>query len=539
MDNNYYNRLQKKRGTEFYGGRSPQNEILFGFDTDTSKGQGTPALQSSFMQGLYRSKPNFSSLNYSPIDEKSYSAIYGNFSDPQLRNFSSLNPSNRQPQIGVANNRKGLMTSSNRQTPIGIANDGVKQTGTGGTPTPPNFRNNLLNYLVSPQGKGMAQGLLEASGYSKTPVSFGQALSRGMQRSNEAQAQAQASQLAQDKFNYQKEQDILNRSLEYAKIKPASVPALQQNIRRMLEARNLKPGTPEYDIAFAGEIEKYLAKSNSSTTTINMPEDKGDVKTYELAATSFDNSGQELQKTTNIAITQNTNIDNMMRLIRNLDEGDFGTFGGLKLQLQQMAKQLGVNTDDLSDKEAFFTLAGDFVMSQIAKTKGAISNKEMAYFEMISPGLSRSKQGNILQLQLAKAVNQFNIDIMKKRTQFELDAAKKGLNSVEMKNEWNKMYLDIVENDNSILGTLEKKMENNIINTAIEDLGAENLLFNVRNEKDLDQVKTQINTYYDNFGETPQDYKLVGYTQEGHPQIMVDLGNDRYELRTVTTDMRN
>ena len=31
-----------------------------------------------------------------------------------------------------------------------------------------------------------------------------------------------------------------------------------------------------------------------------------------------------------------------MRLIRNLDEGDFGTFGGLKLKAQQMAKQLGV-----------------------------------------------------------------------------------------------------------------------------------------------------------------------------------------------------
>jgi flagellar biosynthesis/type III secretory pathway M-ring protein FliF/YscJ len=109
-----------------------------------------------------------------------------------------------------------------------------------------------------------------------------------------------------------------------------------------------------------------------------------------------------------------------------------------------------------------------------------------------------------------------------------------------MKNEWNKMYLDIIRNDNSILGTLEKKMENNIINTAIQDLGgAENLLFNVRNESDFNQVKTQINTYYDNFGEKPQDYKLVGYTQEGHPQIMVDLGNDRFELRTVTTDMRN
>jgi len=519
--------LQKKG----YQGRSPYDEYFYHEGTSVSRDFMRDQRQRKM--GNKEANRNYSALNYAPINDKNYSAVYGYSSDPQLRNLSVLNPSNRQPGLGIAN--QGLM-SSNRQP--GISNN--NRTSTGGTPTPPNFKNNLLNYLVSPQGKGMAQGLLEASGYSKTPVSFGQALSRGIQRSNEAQAQAQASQLARDKFNYQKEQDILNRSLEYAKIKPASVPALQQNIRKMLEARNLKPGTPEYDIAFASEIEKYLAKSNSSTTTINMPEDKGDVKVYELAATSFDKSGQKLQDTTDIAITQNTNIDNMMRLIRNLDEGDFGTFGGVKLKLQQMAKQLGVNVDDLSDKEAFFTLAGDFVMSQIAKTKGAISNKEMAYFEMISPGLSRSKQGNILQLQLAKAVNDFNISIMEKRTQFELDAAKRGLNSVEMKNEWNQMYLDIIQNDNSILGTLEKKMENNIINTAIEELGgAENLLFNVRNESDFNQIKTQINTYYDNFGETPQDYKLVGYTQEGHPQIMVDLGNDRYELRTVTTDMRN
>jgi len=520
--------------TPFYGGRTPITPSASGISgrrIEDPRQSGTGVARGMF-NGVPQQQRSFSALNYAPINDKNYSAIYGNSSNPYIRN-NLTTPSNRQPGLGIAN--QGLM-SSNRQP--GMSNNN-NRTSTGGTATPPNFKNNLLNYLVSPQGKGMAQGLLEASGYSKTPVSFGQALSRGMQRSNEAQAQAQASQLARDKFNYQKEQDILNRSLEYAKIKPASVPQLQQNIRTMLEARGLKPGTPEYDIAFAGEIEKYLSKTNSTTNTITMPTDKGDVKIYELAASSFDKSGEKLQQTTDIAITQNTNIGNMMRLIRNLDEGDFGTFGGVKLKLQQMAKQLGVNVDDISDKEAFFTLAGDFVMSQIAKTKGAISNKEMAYFEMISPGLSRSKQGNILQLQLAKAVNDFNISIMEKRTQFELDAAEKGLNSVQTKNQWNKMYMDIIQKDNSILGTLEKKMENNIINTAIEDLGADNLLFNVRNEKDLDQVKTQINTYYDEFGETPQDYKLVGYTQEGHPQIMVDLGNDRYELRTVTTDMRN
>ena len=277
--------------TPFYGGRSPKQEKLYGFNSliypngkKPTKHSGSLGEMSIFnpldLENRTANKRSFSALNYAPINDKNYSAIYGYSSDPIKRNNLLTTPNSTD------NNRPNTyINPSNRLAkPIGT------NTGTGGTPTPPNFRNNLLNYLVSPQGKGMAQGLLEASGYSKTPVSFGQALSRGMQRSNESQAQAQASQLARDKFNYQKEQDILNRSLEYAKIKPASVPQLQQNIRTMLEARGLKPGTPEYDIAFAGEIEKYLSKTNSTTNTITMPTDKGDVKVYELAATSFDKS---------------------------------------------------------------------------------------------------------------------------------------------------------------------------------------------------------------------------------------------------------
>ena len=82
----------------------------------------------------------------------------------QPRGFSSLGQQmNAQNQMGMANRKPT---------------------------TPPNYRNNLLNYILSPSGQGMAQGLLEASGYSTRPVSFGEALSRGMGRSREAQRYA-------------------------------------------------------------------------------------------------------------------------------------------------------------------------------------------------------------------------------------------------------------------------------------------------------------------------------------------------------------
>jgi len=86
----------------------------------------------------------------------------------QPRGFSSLGQQmNAQNQMGMANRKPTTPPT-----------------------TPPNYRNNLLEYILSPKGQGMAQGLLEASGTSFKPVSFGEALARGMGRSTEAQRYA-------------------------------------------------------------------------------------------------------------------------------------------------------------------------------------------------------------------------------------------------------------------------------------------------------------------------------------------------------------
>lgn len=89
-----------------------------------------------------------------------------------------VNPNNRVP------NRMSGMMPSNRQPQMNQFNNKSRSN------TPPNFKNNLLNYILSPQGKGMAQGLLESSGYSTKPVGMGEAFARGLARSNEAQASA-------------------------------------------------------------------------------------------------------------------------------------------------------------------------------------------------------------------------------------------------------------------------------------------------------------------------------------------------------------
>lgn len=51
------------------------------------------------------------------------------------------------------------------------------------------MRNGILNFLQSPQLGGMAQGLLQASGPSQTPIGWGPALAQGMQIGNQLQQQ--------------------------------------------------------------------------------------------------------------------------------------------------------------------------------------------------------------------------------------------------------------------------------------------------------------------------------------------------------------
>ena len=191
---------------EFYGGRTP----LF-----NRTGVGAVRMEDPRQSGVGMVRGMF---NGQPQQKRNFSA---------LNQPSRYNVSQRQPNIAIAN--QGLMStpqSSNRQSGISTANNRLPTINNQSrSTTPPNQKNNLLNYIISPQGKGMAQGLLEASGYSNNPVSFGQALSQGMARGNEAQARADEQAYKKQLFDFQKQQfqysqgqDAIKNELELQKI---------------------------------------------------------------------------------------------------------------------------------------------------------------------------------------------------------------------------------------------------------------------------------------------------------------------------------
>ena len=84
---------------------------------------------------------------------------------------------------------------------------------------PPNqLGQNLLNFATSGSGQAFAQGLLDKSGYSTIPVSFGEALASGMKSMNEYNQITKAQEFEQEKFDYQKTQDTLANEIALLQI---------------------------------------------------------------------------------------------------------------------------------------------------------------------------------------------------------------------------------------------------------------------------------------------------------------------------------
>ena len=148
----------------------------------------------------------------------------------------------RQPGISIANNRAPIVQGNARQ-----------DTAT------PNLKNNLLNYISSPKGRGMAQGLLEASGYSEMPTSLGQALALGMQRGNEAEDRALTKENAEfTKLLKEKEMAIAENKEERQGIVFDKALLTDENVKEIFSSLN--PDDFENDKEYYSQVAKNLIK---------------------------------------------------------------------------------------------------------------------------------------------------------------------------------------------------------------------------------------------------------------------------------------
>jgi hypothetical protein len=353
-----------------------------------------------------------SGLNY-PINTNQMNQAVSNYSAlNQPSNYSAMR------QAMTANNAYGGYTPPiqpvnfvDRQAKSRLANQRAVAPATTGAKTPPNWRDNLLNYVLSPKGQGMAQGLLEASGYSETPISFGQALAMGMQRGTEAETAAAASQLAKDQFAFQKEQFaetkaqnavanfLANKQID-VDLQKALKPQLS-SFTKSLMAAGIDPASPQGIAMLEAELTK-------ATTSITMPPDE-----KEEQKTRGKYAGEQVNKMEDDAEMALDNLQNYDAIEMLLPMFETGAFSESIMGINKIGQRFGMDLNfggEIGAAEAIRGLTGKLVMNTLADFKGAISDSERQFAKDINIGLGMSKDGIRSLIAINRKIYQRQID---------------------------------------------------------------------------------------------------------------------------------
>ena len=351
-------------------------------------------------------------LNY-PINTNQMNKAVSNYS--ALNKASPYLARTNQPMQEMANVRRvqpqgysslgGQMSAMGLPMPTGQAK---KRTA---DKTPPNWKDNLLNYIVSPKGRGMAQGLLEASGYSDVPITFGQALSMGMKRGTEAETAAAASQLTKDQFAFQKEQFAETKSqnavANFLANKQIDVD-LQKALKPQLSSFTKSLMAAGIDPASTQGIAMLEAELTKATTNITMPPDE-----REEQKTRGKYAGEQVNKMEDDAEMALDNLQNYDAIEALLPMFETGAFSESIMGINKIGQRFGMDLNfagDTGAAEAIRGLTGKLVMNTLADFKGAISDSERQFAKDINIGLGMSKDGIRMLIAINRKIYQRQIN---------------------------------------------------------------------------------------------------------------------------------
>ena len=191
------------------------------------------------------------------------------------------------------------------------------------------------------------------------------------------------------------------------------------------------------------------------------------------------------------ATNQNSELNILNELYAELNTGKFGTS---LLELAKIGQRFGIDTNWLSgydkgqgmDKtianaEILQVLSSQFVLNAIGQTKGAISDKEMAFFQSIAPNLSMSPEGIKNLISITERMNNRKIEKSNLLEEWTADGTlpsrRKNVDGKMMT--FNQMWNDYVngktdgELNNPLFTKEEKDAMFNLKNTTNLDSGVE------------------------------------------------------------------
>jgi hypothetical protein len=149
---------------------------------------------------------------------------------------------------------------------------------------------------------------------------------------------------------------------------------------------------------------KYTKKSGVEINTGQTPE-----SVENLVSRGYVDQLLESAKGAGTDISRATRAQNMLKYV---ETGKWQPF------VKSIAEWTGLDPDMISSSQVFNTEMGNYVMGQIQNTKGAVSEKEMAFFEEISPSLGKDHFANYAILEIAKRKAERAYDMPRKYSKY-------------------------------------------------------------------------------------------------------------------------
>ena len=459
MQNPFIKNIFDKRDTNFYGGRSPREDLVYGFDS--FGGGRIPTNTNTLGNALFRNRDGTTSVI--PASNRSFSALTSGstrsainrpntFVDPNMRVASPLMSGSNRPNTFVE-------PSMRVPTPMPQQRSSLSNKAS-------TIGKGLLNFAQSPYGEGFATGLLKAGGFSPRPISFAEALGTAMEQGQKSRADAQKFEFEKEKFDFTKTQSNIENLLAEAKIGVDLQKVLKpqlSNLALRLMNFGVDPNSPEGRAYLMAELE-------SGKTTINL-NDKQNFKFNEgfYFNTLIPQSNKLQEK-----VTENQELKNVYQQMRTLIETEVGTgvFDQAFLGVKRFLRDAGVLTekqaDRVTEQELFEKLSNFTVPRMRVPGSGATSDFEANLFRTATATLGDDENTNrrIIASRLAALnLQQEYADFYSEFTsRFEAESDKADFSQRKI-NDAFKMYLD---QNPDVLGNLIGLDTNNIISNEYD-----------------------------------------------------------------------
>ena len=267
--------------------------------------------------------------------------------------------------------------------------------------------------LVSDLGKAMLTTDPTVGPFQSAGLGFANFNERLRKRREEQsaltrQAGLQAFEMAQ--ADQKRAADFLNQfDLETAKA-AARAPKLQQFKYDIVDEQGNVTGTDTVDVNINNPAEVQIARSLPGSQVITTPEnaltinEAGNDKFADLTADALRDQLNEVRKSSDEADKMLFQLDQLEAAAANINY-DVGQIRADTKAFRQRLAELGLRDDpNLADEDFIETINTQLSLLLVAKTKGPISDREMATFKAAMPGLRATPEGLKKQIQYMRAV---------------------------------------------------------------------------------------------------------------------------------------